>query len=360
MSASKALPFVLVLAGLLLVPRLAWMDREPVELSLGIAGPPAGPAFSYPPPGLTWILDHMKARPVGREAWGVGPGELTPAGLRGLSVVYLSGGLARSAGASEGLEEESDSSSRVSDWMHGSDGRALSAFVSRGGAAVAEGGLLPTVLDPEARWRVEECFRVRWTGWVGLTVDDIGDPSETPRWIVKKLQEAGEMVPSGGPAVIFLKGERAIVLRADLELIGDVHEIVPVSEEGWAADLSSRVPYKGWFDIVDAMGGAEVLAEHRLHVTDWGAQKLAAADLSESFPCLIRYQGAHVSYYVSVALSQEGPSEFWVPVAGYPQLASAAAGVFWGKRAEAFWRFYYPVVRNIVLEASVPRPGIGT
>jgi hypothetical protein len=359
MSATKTLPFIVVLIILLLIPRLAWLDRDSVDLSLGVAGAPAKAPASHPPSGLGWILDHIKARPAGREGWGLIPGELSPAALRGLSVLYLTGTMAESSPVGVGIDATDDGASAAGGWLSGSDGRALSAFIARGGAVIAEGGLLPTLLDPEAGWRVEDCFRVRWTGWVGLTVDDIGDPSETPRWILSRIREAGETAPVGGPAVILFKGERVLVLRDEIELTEAVHEIEPASETELMAGLHSRVPYKGWFDVVSVKGGGRTLASHRLAVTDWGAKKLSEVGLSSSFPCIVGYRGAHAAYYLSVVLSQDGPSEFWAPVAGYPRAASVIAGRLGNKRAEAYWRFFYPVMRNIILEASEARRGIG-
>jgi hypothetical protein len=267
--------------------------------------------------------------------------------------VYLTGGIASSLSSSE---ESGDGNfeSHINGWLRAEDARVLTGFTSRGGAVVAEGGLLPVVQDAEALWRIEDCFRVRWTGWVGLSVDDIGDPLQTPGWILDRLRGTGDMTTVGGPAVILLKGDQILVMRGDLEIENTVHEIVwrestqLISGEGIAAG----VPYRGWFDVVQAKGGCEVLAEHRLHVTEWGAQKLEAAGLSETFPCFVGYRGAHASFYLAASFSHDGPSELWVPMAGYPRLASMISSYIGGERERAFWGFYYPLMSQLLLEAS--------
>jgi hypothetical protein len=352
MRPSRVIPFVLVLLGVIVIPRLAWWDRDPIEIELGVAGPSPAPGFSHPPEGLEWILNHIKAHPPGREGFGLFPGELGAAELRGLSAVYLTGGLAPSLGSPDnapgGLE------SRIDDWLGADDARLLTGFASRGGAVVGEGGLLPAVGDAEALWRVEDCFRVRWTGWVGLSVEDIGDPSQTPAWILERVREAGDMTTVGGRAVILLKGDQIVVLRGDLEIEEEFHEIAWRESTKLLSGerITSSLPYRGWFDVVGAKGGCEVLADHKLHVTEWGAQKLAAVGLSETFPCFVGYRGAHASYYLAACFSSEGPSDVWVQVAGYPGLASTLASYVGGKRERAFWSFYYPLMSQVILEAA--------
>lgn len=354
MRLNRVLPFVVIALGLILIPRLAWWDQDPVDLELGVAGPPPGSCASHPPDGLAWILSHLKARPIGSMEWGLFPGALNPTELRGLSAVYLTGGLPCAMTHAETPEDKDPLKSLLGGWLRATDARALTGFISRGGAVIGEGGLLPAVLDAEALWRVEDCFRVRSTGWVGLSVDDIGDREQTPGWILERLRREGDLTTVSGPSVIFLKDDQILVLRGDLELEGEVHEIgwmettTLISGEG----ISSSVPYRGWFEVVQPRGGCEVLAEHRIHVTEWGAQKLAAAGLSETSPCFIGYRGAHASYYIAASFSQDGPNDFWAQMAGYPKLASFTSSTFGDKKDRAFWEFYYPLMRQVILEAG--------
>lgn len=353
MRPSRVVPFALIILGIVIIPRLAWWDRTPVNIELGIAGPSPAPGVSHPPVGLEWILRHLKARPPIAGGFGLSPGAIVASELKNLSAVYLFGGLAESMG-SEAESGEGDFESHIDKWLVATEARALTAFTSRGGATLAEGGVLPAVGDSEALWRVEDCFRVRWTGWSGLSVDDIGDPSQTPPWILALLREAGDMTTVGGPAVILFKGEQILVLRGDLEIEPDIHEIVwrestkLISRKG----MRGQVSYRGWFDIVRSRGGCEVLADHKLHVTEWGAKKLEAAGLSDTFPCFLGYRGAHVSYYLAGTFSSDGPSDIWVRVAGYPALASAFNSYLGGEREAAFWGFYYPIMSRVILEAA--------
>ncbi len=368
MRASRVLPFAVLLIGLLLIPRLAWWDRDPVELELGVAGPPAGSGMSNPPQGLDWILRHLKTRPAGRPVWAINPGELGPAKLRGLSAVYLAGGI---SGAmhwmepSDGNEAAASTSrpprvgedlvrTRLPGWLRASDARTLSAFTSRGGAVIGEDGLLAAVGDSEAKWRMEDCFRVRWTGWVGLSVDDIGDPLQAPGWVLQRLRATGDVTTVSGPAVVFIKGDQILALREGIEIEQDVHEIAWLSSASLVSgeDVTSPVPYRGWFEVVSAKGGSEVLAEHRLSLTDWGEEKLASAGLPGTFPCLVGYRGAYAGFYMTASFSRNGPSDFWVQMAGYSSLASLLTSTFGAERERSFWEFYYPVVRQVVLEAG--------
>lgn len=353
MRLSRILPFVLVALGLVIVPRLAWWDRASIDLELGVAGPPSGPGIENPPKGLNWTLRHLKARPSDDKDWNLFPGGLAAAEVRGVSAVYLIGGLAHSINFSK-QGAAGDVESHTGKWLGAADARVLTGFTSRGGAVVAEGGLLPAVQDAEARWRIEDCFRVRWTGWIGLSVNDIGDPSQTPAWILERLRGAGDMTTVGGPAVILLKGEQILVLRGDLEIADEIHEILWRESSTLISgdEIAARVPYRGWFDVVQAKGGGEVLAEHKLHITEWGAQKLAAAGLSDTFPCFVAYRGAHAGYYLAASLSSDGPSDFWVQVDGYPRLASLFFSRLGGERERAFWDFYYPLMSQVILEAS--------
>jgi hypothetical protein len=347
------LPFALVLLGLVLIPRLAWWDRDSIDIELGVAGPPPGPGVEHPPAGLAWVLEHLKARPADTPKFALFPGELGPTELRGLSAVYLAGGLGPAMNSSA-ESAEGNFESHINEWLRAADARVLTEFTARGGAVVAEGGLLPAVSDAEALWRVEDCFRVRWTGWVGLSVNDIGDPSQAPAWILERLREAGDMTTVSGPAVVLLKGDQTLVLRGELEIESGVHEIVlrESTELVSGEEIASSVPYRGWFEVVRAKGGCEVLADHKLHLTEWGAEKLEAAGLSGTFPCFVGYRGAHASYYLAGSFSCSGPNDFWVKAAGYPRLASAVAKYVGGERDRAYWSFYYPVMSQVILAAA--------
>jgi hypothetical protein len=376
MRAGRVIPVALLAIGVLLAPRLAWWERDSIQLNLGIGGPGHESGESgetSAPRGLRWMLDYMKARPTGRPRWNLSPGEIEQSELRSLSAVYLTGSLHRSMGFAEdskgverpvsGLGSDVGGSLKphLITWLNARDGRALSEFTQRGGAVIGENGLLAGVEDAEARWRLEDCFRVRWTGWVGLSVDDIGDPSETPGWVLQWVRKTGDITTVSGPAVILMNEGQMLLLRAGIDLDEDFHEIAWLSTadrpEDRPADKGPRaaVPYRGWFEVLREGGGCRVFAEHRLHVTESGEQRLASAGLSKSFPCFVGYQGAYRSYYLAAAVSDDGPSDFWARTAGYPSVAAFTSSKLGGRRGRTYWEFYYPLMRDVVLEAAIPR-----
>lgn len=357
MRLSRAIPFALALIGVALIPRLAWWDRDPVELELAVAGPPTIHGETVPPKGLSWILNHLKATPVGKDGWNLSSGGLSPADLRGISAVYLTGGLSAAMHSLEasGAEDPVELSRHA--WLSASDARALSEFTSRGEAVVGEGGLLATMLDAEALWRVEDCFRVKWTGWIGLSVEDIGDPSQSPGWVLKRLRESGDMTTVGGPAVVLMNQDLTIVLRPGIDLEERVHEIAWLEDPQWTSDEgpSSVVPYRGWFEVVKPKGICRVLAEHRLRVNERGEEKLASAGLSKAFPCFVICEGSCVGYYIAASFSHEGPNDLWTRLAGYPGFASFISSTFGLGVDRAFWEFYYPLMRRVLVEGGLSR-----
>jgi hypothetical protein len=369
MRASRVIPLALLAMGIILAPRLAWWEKGSVELDLGIGSVSSEPGAAGVPKGLEWMLDHMKARPVGRPGWDLSRGGLDWSELRSVSAVYLPGGLSKSMDSAEGSKgvESRDStpgadargalSPHLRKRIDAPEARVLSEFIRGGGAVIGENGLLAAVGDAEARWRLEDCFRVRWTGWLGLSVDDIGDPSETPGWVLQWVRRTGDITTVSGPAVILMSEGQILLLRAGIDLDEEIHEIARLdSAEGTSGGgRRPEVPYRGWFEVVNKRGGCVVVAEHRLHVTASGEQRLASAGLSSSFPCFVRYSGAYRSYYLAASVSQDGPSDFWARTAGYPSVAAFIASKLGGRRGRMYWGLYYPLMSNVVLEAAIPR-----
>ncbi len=235
---------------------------------------------------------------------------------------------------------------------------AARSFVAAGGTAIAEFNSLGSPTESEAREAMEFLFGVRWTHWIGRFFHRLEDRDEVPGWL-RRVYEAEWKTPwtFEGPGYVLTRDDRYVeVLRVGKEsgMIGlTIERDLP--HEPAIAEARGRVPYPYWFDVVEAVPDAEVLASFQWSLTPTGEARLRIRGLPARFPAVVRTRqriGKGTTYYFGGDFADNPLREGRVPFAGYLSFRRWLEGAKLAPSEEAFfWGFYAPMVEGILAEA---------
>jgi hypothetical protein len=228
----------------------------------------------------------------------------------------------------------------------------IESFARSGRTVIAEFNTfaLPTHQDVRDRW--EDLLHVRWTGWIGRYIDDLGNFDDIPNWI-PQLWEAQENQnwTFKGPGMVYADiNERIVVLTVGEDLgerfvrirLGDKAD--PLME-----DVSDDVPYYYWFDVLIPDSDVTVHAQYVVDVTDLGEAKLRTFGIPTVSPAVTSFEGASRAYYFAGDFADNavvfGPHE----VAFYPSYRRHFPRYKEYRTNEWFyWEFYVPLLDNIL------------
>lgn len=324
--------------------------------------------------GLFWLLNHLRIMASGsREPWSIDkdyagykpPGKgasryLSQTNLKKYHWVYLSDTYGVYDIDIEGKKNEDLPASFRPKLVFGSltlqDANALSSFVEGGGNVIFESNSFSGPTGERAREIAEHLMGVRWTGWAGRLIDDLRDKTITPRWLPDLYYKTypNHPLPEGPALVLVHKNGTLVVLHG--EPIERTAPSLVVTEQGKAAQLDSSgsPPYFGWFEIMSAHHGVEILAEVRLPTIARWEKRRKAAGIPLVFPLITRFKKDRTNrIYIAADIANLDDTPRHYQLAGLPLLQAAV-----NRRQDAisnlpaYWRFYLPVVGQILRRAS--------
>lgn len=240
---------------------------------------------------------------------------------------------------------------------------AISAFARQGQVTlVGEFNIFsyPTYLDPGASTRLQDLFGVKHTGWTGKYYSDLGEAA----FILKELYQViyGTEYDFRGEGLLLVRDDFPawewypdILVLTARDMVSPFPRVY-AGEHVYTEGVTERgVPYHYWLEILEPQPGAEVFASFHLELREEGQEKLAAKGLPGVFPAAVRYrppgEGERV-YFAGDFVDQVVPG--WASrLAGSAGLLKAASYLP-GMPGEFvfFWRWYSPVMQNILGEAA--------
>ncbi|MEW6363562.1 MAG: hypothetical protein AB1714_02865 [Acidobacteriota bacterium] len=331
---------------------------------------------------LFWLLGHLKVvQPDGapydpsKDYVGAFPGaepgdppartvDLTTEVAMQADLIYLAdtygvytGDLASKASMKEALER----SRRIYGGLTVQEANAVVAAAESGKTVVAEFNTLGSPTSPEARETLESLLGIRWTRWIGRFFPRLEDESEVPEWMRKNYErEWRQNWDFTGPGYVLLQDDvHCEVLRVgqEAEQLG-----LRIEKENKAEPLlrgaREATVYPYWFDIVVTQPGTQTLARFEWNLTPAGYERLRARGLPTSFPAVTYRQAANQgkTFYFAGDFADNPMRSRAVPLAGYMTFRRWMESGFLATSRQAFyWRFYAPMVANILNSAADER-----
>jgi len=242
--------------------------------------------------------------------------------------------------------------------LSNADVHALSDFVARGGWLLAEFNSFCDPTGDDERRHIEAVFGVQWTEWVGRVFADPYDTSDVPHWLPREFaRQYPERELPHSPILVLIARDGTLVVLDGPSLI-DVAPRVVMTQEGKKRfpGVPADVPYYFWFGVVRAQPDTVVHAKLKLPKLAGMPELLARSGFGAEPPALTehKHQSGKAIYLVGDFADLDfdpGPYDTDDAVSDGATHAATLVGL---STAPSFWRFYAPVVDQLLRERSEP------
>lgn len=366
MTKLKLYGFLLFIFGIVLVissPFWLWQLKDDRELEVLIIDKTVPDATYREHKGLMWILNQQKYTKEDGNPYkleedyagfvpGAGGGSVKelPSTLEEYDAVYVTDTYGVYEGDLDNEKVSGERSSKVYGGMTDEDVDALKQMaVNDGKTLMAEFNSMAHPTTEETRQSFYSLFNLEWSGWIGRYFPEL-DGSEVPGWVRGNYKEQyGESYAFSGPGYVLVgKDDKLVILdQDDIGKEGVVFSTTSEGEKQLGGKL--KVPYSYWFDIVNPVEGADVLANYTLSLSETGKETLRALSLPETFPAVVHSENKLYDTYYFSGDYADHPD--------VPDLYQTAGLQKWRKWTEAsnpdnlsafYWKAYVPMMTRIL------------
>jgi hypothetical protein len=216
---------------------------------------------------------------------------------------------------------------------------------------ISEFNMLGSPTSDLVRQKTENLFDFYWTGWTGCYFTSLHSSNPNlPGWVVTLYeQEYGKKWDFSGSGIILVYEKGKIIVLEDKQHLNNSFPQIVVNEYGQKTyNLPETQNYLFWFDIINPGKKNNVIANYLLSVNNEGKQILEKNGLSPEFPAIIEHLTNYRFYYFAGDFSDRRISMLGAYFKGMPSLAKAFYWKNSGSKQAFFWRFYLPLIHNIM------------
>jgi hypothetical protein len=216
---------------------------------------------------------------------------------------------------------------------------------------MAEFNFLASPTSGLIRQKTESLFDFSWTGWVGCYINSLRSSNPNlPQWIsVQYEQQYQKKWDFQGPGIILVHEKGGvIVLEARKYLDENLPEIVTGEYGQKTYQLPRSQKYSVWFDIIRPGQTNKVVSTYKIHTNKEGDKLLSKIGLSNEFPAIIEHLDDYKFYYFAGDFADRNLFMGTAYCKGVSYIARAFSFNSSGSKSTFFWRFYEPLVRNIL------------
>jgi hypothetical protein len=235
--------------------------------------------------------------------------------------------------------------------LNQNDYMLLSEMKRKNKLVITEFNLLASPTSELIRNKTENLFDFYWTGWTGCYFKSlsISNPN-LPKWVTdlyeKKNKKKWDFIGQG--TILVHESGNILVLENKKHLNYPAVKIISSAYGSKEYHLPEYQNYSFWFDIIKPGKSNTVVASYNLDLTAEGKKILNDALIPGNFPAVIEHLGDYKFYYFAGDFSDR--NIFYL--SSYFGGISSIARVFSLKNSNSknafFWRFYLPLVENIV------------
>lgn len=238
----------------------------------------------------------------------------------------------------------------------------LSEMKRKNKLILTEFNLLASPTSDLVRQKTETMFGFKWSGWIGSYVRTLRVTNpDLPRWIIVQYEQKYKKKWNfDGHGVILIHHSGDILILEARSHLNDPYPMIISSPYGQKTyNLPETQKYSGWFDIIDPGSVNKVVSTYKIDVNPDGLALLKQAGIPSEFPAIIEHLETYKFYYFAGDFADR---EFFMGSAyfkGVPALARVFAFKSSETKSTFFWRFYEPLISNILknnLVAASHRP----
>lgn len=216
---------------------------------------------------------------------------------------------------------------------------------------IAEFNTLGSPTDQKIRTELENLLGIKWSGWIGRFFTDLSpENEEVPRWLINNYEKQHNTQWSfKGPGFALVsKDDRVVILKQGEDVGKHLNRVIFTDKGLKEFKVKNNVRYYYWFDIIETMGKAEVLAHYRFDLTDKGRKQLQEYGLKETFPAVVRNSSPYRTYYFAGDFADNDEVPSFRKVSGQRFINVMMTFDAAGKQDYFFWHVYYPLIESIL------------
>lgn len=218
---------------------------------------------------------------------------------------------------------------------------------------VVEFNTFASPTDAAVSTDMEEFLGIKWSGWSGRYFPDLSAGAEVPEWIIENYERDAEDWPFTGGGFVLVEDESGEIVvlseeRGDIESAG-LH--VKFTDSGQTAfDLKESPSFDYWFDINEAQGQTEVLAEYEWSLGEQGQAVLSDRGIPSDFPAIMRkpVNESEVYYFAGDFVDIEDVPSLYQ----YGGLAKMRQYMPFNGNDSFYWKTYVPMMEKILADSS--------
>jgi hypothetical protein len=247
-----------------------------------------------------------------------------------------------------------DYTSLVFGGLSDGDVHALSDFVTKGGLLLAEFNSFCDPTGDNERRYIENVFGVQWTEWVGRVFADPYDSSDVPHWLPREFarQYPDRELPHSPILLLIARDGHLEVM--DGPSLTDVAPRVVMTAEGAKRypNAPGDAPYYFWFGIVRAQPDSLVHAKLKLPNLQGMPELMQRIGTGMEAPALTEHAfgAGRAIYLVGDFADLDFDPGMYDNEDALSDGARSVSTLLGLSTAPAFWRFYAPVIDQLLAE----------
>jgi hypothetical protein len=259
-------------------------------------------------------------------------------------------------------EAESEGTELIYGGMTSADISLFRKMKKEGKTIVAEFNILQAPTARAIRRQFEEEAGLHWTGWSGKYFESLNQESETlPAWVIRSYNENyHEAWEYHGAGIVLINEDgRMVVLSEKNDLNTAMPQIKTFGYGVNQLELPRLQEFPYWFDVIEYNDSINhAISAYQIDLTDQGKTKLNQLGISDRFPAVLMHRAQDYSFYylcgdyssepISMATSR------FKGIEHFSSILKGRKGTF--GEDEFFYRFYFPLMRNILREHNHPKP----
>ena len=225
----------------------------------------------------------------------------------------------------------------------------LSEMKRKNKLIIAEFNMLESPTADLIRQKTENLFDIEWTGWKGCYFKSLDTTNvDLPANLIQAFEKEYHQKWNYKGAGIVLFQEKGNIIVLNDSLLSEPYIKIITGQHGQDVYHLPKIQnYSYWFEIIKS-GNNNVISNYHLPVNDKGKRVLEKYGLSTNFPAVIEHLDGYKFYYFAGDFSDRNISM----VSSYSKGFASVASVFYSSSSSSkkafFWRYYKPLIYNII------------
>lgn len=219
-----------------------------------------------------------------------------------------------------------------------------------------------TIASPTStsiRKQYEQEFGIQWSGWVGRFYDNLDTlvNLDIPRWMIDNYKKNNQQKwPFKQSGIVFVReDDKVIILENKIHLKIEVPYILTNKSNAEEYDLTPKIKYPFWFDIIKTDTTLQTISEFEIVPTILGDSIMHAWNIPTKFPAVVFKENTYSYYYMAGdfcdnPLTMKSSYFRHIHLFSFFTVSNEIT-----ERNSFFWKYYRPLLNKILSDYTTKK-----